>query len=91
MFVNSVIISECHSEDGASQVIERRCTVDVEAPRLLKRVYIFFFCSKCHINAKFHHLLYLKMLNYLDFKWMDKNDYFCSEEETKSYGFGTKC
>ncbi len=38
MFVNSVIISECHSEDGATQVIERRCTVDVEAPRLLKRV-----------------------------------------------------
>ncbi|CAM4420040.1 unnamed protein product [Leuciscus chuanchicus] len=37
MFVNSDIISECHSEDGATQVIERRCTVDKEAPRLLKR------------------------------------------------------
>lgn len=41
MFVNSDIISECHSEDGATQVIERRCTVDVEAPRLLKRVFDF--------------------------------------------------
>ncbi|XP_067313499.1 SEC14-like protein 1 [Pseudorasbora parva] len=46
MFVNSDIISECHSEDGATQVIERRCTVDVEAPRLLKRIagveYLYF-------------------------------------------------
>lgn len=39
MFVSSDIISECHSEDGATQVTERRCTVDVEAPRLLKRVF----------------------------------------------------
>ncbi|XP_043088671.1 SEC14-like protein 1 isoform X2 [Puntigrus tetrazona] len=37
MFVSSMIISECHSEDEATQVIERRCTVDVDAPRLLKR------------------------------------------------------
>ncbi|XP_056106667.1 SEC14-like protein 1 [Rhinichthys klamathensis goyatoka] len=47
MFVNSDIISECQSEDGATQVIERRCTVDVEAPRLLKRIagvdYLYFF------------------------------------------------
>lgn len=46
MFVNSDIISECHSEDGATQVIERKCTVDVEAPRLLKRIagvdYLYF-------------------------------------------------
>ncbi|XP_077086882.1 SEC14-like protein 1 [Siphateles boraxobius] len=46
MFVNSDIFSECHSEDGATQVIERRCTVDVEAPRLLKRIagvdYLYF-------------------------------------------------
>uniref|UniRef100_A0A8C1QZR0 SEC14-like lipid binding 1 n=1 Tax=Cyprinus carpio TaxID=7962 RepID=A0A8C1QZR0_CYPCA len=55
MFVNSVIISECHSEDGASQVIERRCTVDVEAPRLLKRiagVEYMYFIQKNSLNRR---------------------------------------
>uniref|UniRef100_A0A672P2W8 SEC14-like protein 1 n=1 Tax=Sinocyclocheilus grahami TaxID=75366 RepID=A0A672P2W8_SINGR len=55
MFVNSVIISECHSEDGASQVIERRCTMDVEAPRLLKRiagVEYMYFIQKNSLNRR---------------------------------------
>ncbi|XP_051988619.1 SEC14-like protein 1 [Xyrauchen texanus] len=38
MFVNSETLSECQSEDGATYVVERRCTVDVDAPRLLKRI-----------------------------------------------------
>lgn len=46
MFVNSEITSEVQSEDGATQVTERRCTVDVDAPRLLKRIagvdYLYF-------------------------------------------------
>ncbi|KAF4092678.1 hypothetical protein AMELA_G00023480 [Ameiurus melas] len=46
IFVHSDIISERQSEDGATQVIERRCTLDVEAPRLLKRIagvdYLYF-------------------------------------------------
>uniref|UniRef100_A0A8C1N9K4 PRELI/MSF1 domain-containing protein n=1 Tax=Cyprinus carpio TaxID=7962 RepID=A0A8C1N9K4_CYPCA len=37
IFVNKFNISECHSEDGATQVMECRCTVDVEVPRLLKK------------------------------------------------------
>lgn len=41
IFVHSDIISERQSEDGATCVIERRCTIDVEAPRLLKRVILF--------------------------------------------------
>ncbi|XP_051995931.1 SEC14-like protein 1 [Xyrauchen texanus] len=46
MFVNSEIISESQSEDGETKVVERRCTVDVDAPRLLKRIagveYLYF-------------------------------------------------
>ncbi|XP_026773037.3 SEC14-like protein 1 isoform X2 [Pangasianodon hypophthalmus] len=46
IFVHSDIISESQSEDGATHVIERRCTLDVEAPRLLKRIagvdYLYF-------------------------------------------------
>ncbi|KAL6477109.1 hypothetical protein MHYP_G00156080 [Metynnis hypsauchen] len=46
IFVHSDIIYESKSEDGATQVIERRCTLDVDAPRLLKRIagveYLYF-------------------------------------------------
>ncbi|XP_072550070.1 SEC14-like protein 1 [Salminus brasiliensis] len=46
IFVHSDIISESKSEDGATHVIERRCTLDVDAPRLLKRIagveYLYF-------------------------------------------------
>ncbi|XP_030645974.1 SEC14-like protein 1 [Chanos chanos] len=46
VFVDSVIVNEQQSEDGAVRVIERRCTVDVDAPRLLKRIagvdYLYF-------------------------------------------------
>uniref|UniRef100_A0A3B4CA28 SEC14 like lipid binding 1 n=1 Tax=Pygocentrus nattereri TaxID=42514 RepID=A0A3B4CA28_PYGNA len=46
IFVHSDIIFESKSEDGATHVIERRCTLDVDAPRLLKRIagveYLYF-------------------------------------------------
>uniref|UniRef100_A0A3B1IUD5 SEC14-like protein 1 n=1 Tax=Astyanax mexicanus TaxID=7994 RepID=A0A3B1IUD5_ASTMX len=46
IFVHSDVISESSSEDGATHVIERRCTLDVDAPRLLKRIagveYLYF-------------------------------------------------
>ncbi|XP_036445237.1 SEC14-like protein 1 [Colossoma macropomum] len=46
IFVHSDIIYESKSEDGATHVIERRCTLDVDAPRLLKRIagveYLYF-------------------------------------------------
>lgn len=38
MFVDSDIIHEHKSEDGAIHVIERRCKLDIDAPRLLKKV-----------------------------------------------------
>lgn len=38
MFVASDVTNEETSEDGSSHRIERRCTLDVDAPRLLKRV-----------------------------------------------------
>lgn len=38
MFVASDVISEESGEDGASHRVERRCALDVDAPRLLKRV-----------------------------------------------------
>lgn len=38
MFVDSDTVSEFRSEDGAVHVIERRCKLDIDAPRLLKKV-----------------------------------------------------
>lgn len=38
MFVASDTVSEYKSEDGAIHVIERRCKLDIDAPRLLKKV-----------------------------------------------------
>ncbi len=38
MFVDSDVISEDASEDRSFHRIERRCKLDVDAPRLLKRV-----------------------------------------------------
>lgn len=38
MFVDSDTVSEFKSEDGAVHVIERRCKLDIDAPRLLKKV-----------------------------------------------------
>ncbi|XP_023252913.1 SEC14-like protein 1 [Seriola lalandi dorsalis] len=46
VFVDSEIISENQSGDGSTLVTERRCTIDIDAPRLLKRIagvdYLYF-------------------------------------------------
>uniref|UniRef100_A0A8C6P935 SEC14-like lipid binding 1 n=1 Tax=Nothobranchius furzeri TaxID=105023 RepID=A0A8C6P935_NOTFU len=46
VFVDSEIISQSQSDDGSTVVTKRRCTIDVEAPRLLKRIagveYLYF-------------------------------------------------
>ncbi|KAM4635686.1 SEC14-like protein 1 [Polymixia lowei] len=46
VFVDSEVISESQSEDGSTVITERRCMVDVDAPRLLKRIagvdYLYF-------------------------------------------------
>uniref|UniRef100_A0A3B5M119 PRELI/MSF1 domain-containing protein n=1 Tax=Xiphophorus couchianus TaxID=32473 RepID=A0A3B5M119_9TELE len=42
MFVNSDVVNEETSEDGSTNRIERRCALDVDAPRLLKRVKYTF-------------------------------------------------
>uniref|UniRef100_A0A3Q0RBM7 SEC14-like lipid binding 1 n=1 Tax=Amphilophus citrinellus TaxID=61819 RepID=A0A3Q0RBM7_AMPCI len=46
VFVDSEIINESHTDDGSVLVTERRCTIDIEAPRLLKRIagvdYLYF-------------------------------------------------
>ncbi|XP_030206804.1 SEC14-like protein 1 isoform X2 [Gadus morhua] len=46
MFVASDVVSEETSEDGAVTKVERRCALDVDAPRLLKRIagvdYVYF-------------------------------------------------
>lgn len=41
MFVASDTVNEYKSEDGAIHVIERRCKLDIDAPRLLKKVMSF--------------------------------------------------
>ncbi|XP_038552596.1 SEC14-like protein 1 [Micropterus salmoides] len=46
VFVDSEITSESQSEDGSTLVTERRCVIDIDAPRLLKRIagvdYLYF-------------------------------------------------
>lgn len=42
VFVGSDKILESTSEDGAVQVIERRCTINVDAPYLLRKVCSWF-------------------------------------------------
>ncbi|KAK7929312.1 hypothetical protein WMY93_005707 [Mugilogobius chulae] len=46
MFVASDVVSEETSEDGGTHKVERRCALDVDAPRLLKRIagvdYVYF-------------------------------------------------
>ncbi|XP_041812442.1 SEC14-like protein 1 [Chelmon rostratus] len=46
VFVDSEIISESLSKDGSTLVTERRCVIDIDAPRLLKRIagvdYLYF-------------------------------------------------
>jgi len=38
VFLGSDITSEFHSEDGAVDIIERRCRLNIDAPYLLKKV-----------------------------------------------------
>lgn len=38
VFVSSEIINESQSDDGSVLLTERRCVIDIDAPRLLKRV-----------------------------------------------------
>ncbi|KAJ8374144.1 hypothetical protein SKAU_G00047240 [Synaphobranchus kaupii] len=38
VFLGSVIVSEVASEDGARRIVQRRCQLHVEAPRILKKM-----------------------------------------------------
>ncbi|XP_060945680.1 SEC14-like protein 1 [Limanda limanda] len=55
MFVASDVMVEETSEDGSTNRIERRCALDVDAPRLLKRIagvdYVYF-SQKNTLNRK---------------------------------------
>ncbi|XP_078510749.1 SEC14-like protein 1 [Lissotriton helveticus] len=55
MFVASDIASEVKSEDGAVYVVERRCKLDVDAPRLLKKIAgvdFVYFIQKNSLNKR---------------------------------------
>ncbi|XP_028355274.1 SEC14-like protein 1 [Physeter macrocephalus] len=55
MFVDSDTVNEFKSEDGAIHVIERRCKLDIDAPRLLKKIagvdYVYFI-QKNSLNSR---------------------------------------
>ncbi|KAM9296092.1 SEC14-like protein 1 [Gastrophryne carolinensis] len=55
MFVGSDIMNEFRSDDGAVHVVERRCKLDVDAPRLLKKIagvdYVYFI-QKNSLNRR---------------------------------------
>lgn len=46
IFVGSDIVHEFNSEDGAEEVIERKCQLNVDAPYILKKIigvdYVYF-------------------------------------------------
>ena len=47
VFLGSDIVKEEKSEDGATESIERRCRLHVDAPYLLKKVKLFTFIIIC--------------------------------------------
>ncbi|KAB0399816.1 hypothetical protein E2I00_008840, partial [Balaenoptera physalus] len=55
MFVDSDTVNEFRSEDGAIHVVERRCKLDIDAPRLLKKIagvdYVYFI-QKNSLNSR---------------------------------------
>nr|KAF6296870.1 SEC14 like lipid binding 1 [Myotis myotis] len=55
MFVDSDTVNEFRSEDGAIHIIERRCKLDIDAPRLLKKIagvdYVYFV-QKNSLNSR---------------------------------------
>ncbi|XP_015273003.1 PREDICTED: SEC14-like protein 5, partial [Gekko japonicus] len=60
VFLGSEILRESKSEDGAIRIIERSCKLNVDAPRLLKKIagveYVFFI-QKNTVNWKERTLL----------------------------------
>ncbi|XP_056263358.1 SEC14-like protein 1 isoform X4 [Pseudoliparis swirei] len=55
VFVDSEVISESQSKDGATLVTERRCVIDIEAPRLLKRIAgvdFLYFLQRNTLNRR---------------------------------------
>ncbi|XP_039979510.1 SEC14-like protein 1 [Xiphias gladius] len=55
VFLDSEIISENQSEDGSTLVTKRHCMIDIDAPRLLKRmagVDYLYFIQKNTLNRK---------------------------------------
>ncbi|KAL2078766.1 hypothetical protein ACEWY4_026451 [Coilia grayii] len=65
MFVSSEVIREEEGPHGATHTIERRCTVDVDAPRLLKRIagvdYLYFI-QKNSLDRR-HRTLHIEAYN----------------------------
>uniref|UniRef100_A0A3Q3X303 SEC14 like lipid binding 1 n=1 Tax=Mola mola TaxID=94237 RepID=A0A3Q3X303_MOLML len=55
VFVSSEIINESQSDDGSVLLTERRCVIDIDAPRLLKRIagvdYLYFI-QKNSLNRR---------------------------------------
>ena len=65
VFLGSDITSEYHSEDGAVDIIERRCRLNIDAPYLLKKVINREKKKKRKIRCSFH---WLHLENFLTFK-----------------------
>ncbi|GAA6065973.1 SEC14-like protein 1 isoform X1, partial [Tachysurus ichikawai] len=65
MFVASDVLSEETSEDNSAHKVERRCKLDIDAPRLLKRIagvdYVYFI-QKNTLNRR-ERTLYIESHN----------------------------
>jgi len=70
VFLGSDITSEFHSDDGAVDIIERRCRLNIDAPYLLKKVnnkYLDFLIMLKETKKKESELIrfsHLMMNNY---------------------------
>jgi hypothetical protein len=55
VFLGSDITSEFRSEDGAVEIIERRCRLNIDAPYLLKKVNNYLICcALCNKTLYFY-------------------------------------
>ena len=67
VFLGSEIMSEYLSDDGAVEIVERRCRLNVDAPYLLKKVNCTIVLTFFNVLVKIAHLLIRNETDILEF------------------------
>ena len=63
VFLGSEIMSEYLSDDGAVEIVERRCRLNVDAPYLLKKVTVIY-CLAIVVTPVYIGERILRSINY---------------------------